>query len=74
MKLVIRVSFAGSTGAPGSFHGRVILPSPFVSRTVGHQPCEARSSPPWSNFFVFNQPMTLVSPLNQSVSSLPNCR
>ena len=47
----------------GSFHGRVILPSPLVSMTVGHQPWEARSSPVSSYIFTSSQPMTSPPPL-----------
>ena len=48
-KPVVRVSSAGSISTSprrfGSFHGLVITPSPLVSMTVGHQPCDAISSP-----------------------------
>ena len=72
----MRVSRAGSAASPGSFHGRVMRPSPLVSITVGHHPCDARSSPVSSNCCVSSQPTTFGSPLNQRVSlpSSANCR
>ena len=61
----------------GSFHGFVIRPSPFVSTTVGHQPCASRPSPVSSKSFVSTQPNTsLLGRLRNRVSfsSCANCR
>ena len=78
---MMRVSSAGSCSATappraGSFHGLVTTPSPLVSSTVGHQPCDACSSPVSSYIFVSSQPMTCPPPLKYSVSlsSSANCR
>ena len=63
----MRVSLVGSTSPSGSFHGVAINPSPLVSSTVGHQPCDARWSPVSSYIFVFSLPTTSVEPLSHSV-------
>ena len=66
----MRVSRTGSISTSplkfGSFHGFVIRPSPLVSITVGHQPCDACSSPVSSYSRVFNQPIASVEPLSQA--------
>ena len=58
----MRWSFVGSIGWSGSVHS-VIVPSPFVSSTAGHQPCDACSSPVSSNVRVLIHPTTLFIPL-----------
>jgi hypothetical protein len=67
-----RVSRAGSKVAgfavaprpvAGSFQGLVILPSPLVSITAGHQPCDACSSLVASYFLVSIHPNASRSPL-----------
>ncbi len=68
---------ARSAGSPGTFHGFVILPSPLVSTTCGHQPCAACSSPVRSYSRVLTQPtIGPSSSLKYTVwlASLSNCR
>src|SRR5881397_1282504 len=65
----MRWSFLGSTASFGSVHS-VILPSPFVSSTAGHHPCDAAASWVLSNVAVSTQPMALFWPkTSESFSS-----
>ncbi|PYQ71348.1 MAG: hypothetical protein DMG04_21545 [Acidobacteria bacterium] len=50
----MRWSFFGSIGSLGSVHS-LILPSPFVSSTAGHQPCDA-----WASWVLSNATASAV--------------